>query len=64
LIVVAVTIVFSWVIYRPLTIACLLINFLLFSTKKELLFIGVDAVLLAVVAQVSLKIQQHKLKST
>ena len=55
LIVAAVTIIFSWVIYRPLTIICLLINFLLFSTKKELMFIGVDVVLLAVVAQVNLK---------
>lgn len=63
LIVVAVTIVFSWVIHRPLAILCLLANFFLFSTKKELLFIGVDVVLLAVVAQINLKTPQDKLKT-
>ncbi len=62
LVVVAVTVLFSWSISRILTICVLVLNCLLLSTRKELMFVGVDMIMLAVVIQINLNVKVEKFK--
>lgn len=55
LVVVAVTVFFSWSISRLLVVLGMIINFILLSTKKELMFLGLDVIFLAIVIQINLK---------
>lgn len=55
LVVVAVTVFFSWSISRLLVVLGMIINFILLSARKELMFLGLDVILFGIVIQINLK---------